>query len=380
MAFKRWEHRLKELGFYWIARLAPMPKPRPTAADLHKLRKILVIRLDDRIGNAVLISPLFTSLRAVFSRAKVYCLLSKRFIDLAGFLPSVDRFIAYDKRAYARNPLKLWWLVRSLKKEKFDLVIDASDELELSFNHAVTSALSGGRFRVGYDRRGSSRWLEVAVPPGDPARHAVEMHLGLLRAMASHNETPRPALNISEVNSFGTDFRRSNDIASHKPMVIIHPGGRGPKRWSLQRFFALAREIHLQLSARPVFVWGPAENEMIETARAEAPACITWAGVLPFVDLISLLHSAAAYISNDNGIMHLATACGTPTIGIFVVSNVEKYRPLGVRDRVFDESIDQVKLGDIIKALRGMFEARITEATAASPKPEGQMTNPEHNS
>lgn len=375
MTLKRWEHRLKDFGFRGIARRAPGPISRPTAADLRAMRKILVVRLDDRIGNAVLLSPLLISLQGIFSPAKVFCLLSKRFFGLSEFLPSVERFIAYDKRAYARNPLRLWRLLRSLQKEEFDLVIDASDELELSFNHAVTTAFSGGRFRVGYDRQGSSRWLEVSVPPGDPTRHAVEMYLDLLRAITPVHHPPRPMLDVSAINSFGADFRQANRIAPGEPLVVIHPGGHGPKRWALQRFFQVAERIGDRLSARPVFVWGPAESETIAAARDDAPGGITWAGVLPFADLISLLHAASAYLSNDNGIMHLATACGVPTIGIFVVSNIDKYRPLGALDRAFDESAAPVKTGEIIEALRGILEETMVDATVVLPSRDKRSDN-----
>ena len=366
MGFTQGEHWLKRAGFRWIGQSAPRPFSRPTGADLRNVRKILVIRLDDRIGNAVLITPLLISLKNAFSKACVHCLISKRLSGLAEFLPSVDQYIWYDKRSYARNPLLLWGLVRRLRNEEFDLVIDASDELELSFNHAVTTAYSGGRFRVGYDRRGSARWLDVPVPPGDPTRHAVDMHLDLLRALVPVEFAPRPLMDTSRVNSFGAEFRTRHALTPGEPLVIIHPGGRGPKRWPLPRFLNLAQDIVDRLSARPVFIWGPAEESLVNTARAGAHPGVLWAGILSFADLISLLRTAAAYLSNDNGIMHLASGCGVPTIGIFVVSNAAKYRPLGVLDCAFDESIAPVRNEDIIDALRGVIGSTVTESTVGT--------------
>jgi len=367
MRLKGLEHKLKGLGFRLIARFAPKPGDPPIAADLPSVRKILVVRLDDRIGNAVLLTPFLISLKAMFSQAKIICLLSRRFFELATFLPAVDRCVPYDKRAYARNPLRLWNLVQALRLEEFDLVIDASDELELSFNHAAVTAFSGGRFRLGYDRRGSSRWLELAVGPGDPQRHAVQMYLDLLHPLGETPDAPRPVLNISRVNSFGADFRQANKIPANIPLIVIHPGGRGPKRWAADRFRQLAERIGTELTACPVFIWGPAEEELVKTARAASSKSIVWAGKLKFDDLISLFRSTAAYVSNDNGIMHLAAACGVPTIGIFVVSNVDKYRPLGPLDRVFDEAQRPAKLAEIVAALRGMLEETVVDKTATEP-------------
>jgi heptosyltransferase-3 len=356
MTLKTWEHRLKRLGLQGIMQSAPRARAKPTRADLPSKAKILVIRLDDRIGNAVLITPLLIGLKKQFPLGRLHCLLSRRFFALHGFIPAVDTFIPYDKRSYAHNPWKLKTLITTLHKERFDLVIDASDERVLSFNHAITTAHSGGRFRVGYDRQGSSRWLEVAVPPGDPERHAVQMHLDLLRAVFPVDEQTRPTLSVKQVNSFGKDFREKNTVTAEQPLVVIHPGGRGPKRWPVSRFGELAEQILRRLSARPVFVWGPAENDIMKSAPRYLPDGALLVGMLGFADLISLLRSSQAYISNDNGIMHLASACGTPTIGIFTVSEVNKYHPLGPADRTFDESAAPVKTDDIIFALRAIFQ------------------------
>ncbi len=353
---KRLEKYLKGWGFAWVASVAPPPFSPPSSVDLRNFRKILVVRLDNRIGNVILITPLLIALKSHFPEARISYLLSRNLSGLAEFIPGVDHFIPYDKRAYARNPLRLHKLVRMIQADEYDLVIDASDELQLSFNHALTTALSGARFRLGYQRRGSARWLDVTVRPGDPDRHATEMHLDLLRALVPINQPPRPIIDNTAVNSAGSDFRREHDLAPNEAIILIHPGGRGAKRRPVETFFALAEAINANLSARPVFIWGPEENEWINTVRADAPGSIIWGGVFPFADLISLLSSASAYISGDNGIMHLASACGVPTIGLFSVSLVNKYRPLGPLDRAYDESKQPVETRELVEALKELID------------------------
>jgi ADP-heptose:LPS heptosyltransferase len=84
---------------------------------------------------------------------------------------------------------------------------------------------------------------------------------------------------------------------------------------------------------------------------------------LALADLISLFHDAAVYVSNDNGIMHLAAAVGVPTVGIFVVSDAGKYRPLGPLDRVFDEANRPVETAEIVEALNEILEETIADQT-----------------
>jgi ADP-heptose:LPS heptosyltransferase len=43
----------------------------------------------------------------------------------------------------------------------------------------------------------------------------------------------------------------------------------------------------------------------------------------------SVLRRCALFIGNDTGLMHLAAAAGTPTLGLFGPSAVEQYAPWG---------------------------------------------------
>ncbi len=112
-------------------------------------------------------------------------------------------------------------------------------------------------------------------------------------------------------------------------------------------------------------IWGPKEDQLVYSAKADIPSSVVLAGQLAFDDVISLLHSARAYISNDNGIMHVASACSIPTVGIFTVSNLSKYRPRGPHDRAFDDSHGTVAVDHIVSAIGEILSATGTAHTEA---------------
>src|SRR3990172_8514874 len=152
------EKWLKSAAMSWLRRVAPPAGPRPAESDLQRISRILVVRLDDRIGNAILVTPLLVALKGRFSRAHVVCLLARLHWELREFIPSADEFIPFDRAALARNPLKIRSLLRQLREMKFDLVFDAADDRSVSFNHLLVTSLSGGRFRIGHDRGGAARF------------------------------------------------------------------------------------------------------------------------------------------------------------------------------------------------------------------------------
>lgn len=338
----RVEQWLKGLGHVWLRRAAPPAGNPPTSADLEKVNRILVVRLDDRLGNIVLLTPLLVALKGRFSRAHLSCLLARRYWDMKEFIPSVDEFIPFDRAAMAYNPLKIRPLLKQLQASHYDLVFDASDDRSVSFNHLTVTALSKGRFRVGHARGEAARYYEVAVPvPGVGAdgqpRHAAEMHLDLLRTVAPIRSHPRPLLKPPKEDSgFAAEFRARIGADPSVPLVLIHPGGRGPKRWPAAEFARVARLLDEKHDVVVAMLWGPSDSEAAAEVQALAEGKIHPVGILPFTDLVSLIRNASVFLSGDGGPMHLAAAFNTPVVSVFLVSDAGKYRTLGPDDVLFD--------------------------------------------
>jgi ADP-heptose:LPS heptosyltransferase len=353
----RFEQWMKDLGHRWLRHTAPAAGPPPATADLEKISRILVVRLDHRLGNIVLLTGLLVGLKGRFSRAQVSCLLARSYWDMREFIPSVDEFIPFEHAAMASNPLRIRPLLKRLKERHFDLVFDASDDRTVSFNHLVVTALSGGRFRVGHDRGEAARYYEVAVPVPDPTggqtRNAAEMHLDLLRAVTPIRSTPRPLLKPPKTDSgFAGTFRERNGISADAPIVVLHPGARGNKRWPAPQFADVVRQLKTKEDIAVAMIWGPADVEAAAEVKSLAGDAVQPAGILSFADLISLLRDAVVFLSSDCGPMHFAAALGTPVVSVFLVSDAGKYGTLGPDDIVFDGRVETPTPDRVAEAVR----------------------------
>jgi len=58
---------------------------------------------------------------------------------------------------------------------------------------------------------------------------------------------------------------------------------------------------------------------------------IDLAGRLDLLTAVAVLRRCALFIGNDTGLMHMAAAAGTPTLGLFGPSPSEQYAPWGQR-------------------------------------------------
>jgi heptosyltransferase II len=138
-------------------------------------------------------------------------------------------------------------------------------------------------------------------------------------------EWPLPELKISRAEIDA--WRQKRGLEDNgRPVVALCPGAVGPsKRWPVGAYAALAR----YLVAEDFAVWvlgGPDEKTLAGQIVADtAVRDLTGADLR---DAILALAAAAALVSNDSGLLHVAAALGTPSIGIFGPTSPWHWAPL----------------------------------------------------
>ena len=140
---------------------------------------------------------------------------------------------------------------------------------------------------------------------------------------------PLPALRVSpeEVNAF---VLRSGLGAEAGHAVALAPGSHASpsKRWPVEYYSGLAKT--LAADGIPVWILG-GPNETALAAQIGAGAVGAPIRDLTGNDLrnaVVALAAAGAAVSNDSGLLHVAAALGTPTIGIFGATSPWHWAPL----------------------------------------------------
>ena len=98
-----------------------------------------------------------------------------------------------------------------------------------------------------------------------------------------------------------------------------------PKTWPAAHFAALFHRLAAGPfpDAMPAVFSGPGEAEraMAAPTLALLPGAIDLRGTLTLPEAAACIQRCALYVGNDSGLMHLAAASGTPTIGLCAVTN-----------------------------------------------------------
>jgi heptosyltransferase-2 len=151
--------------------------------------------------------------------------------------------------------------------------------------------------------------------------------LALPKHAALPSQWPLPQLVVPSEDLPPWRRRMGLDADGGRPAAVLAPGAVGPsKRWPAATYGELAR----RLADGGLAVWivgGPDEKMLAAEIGRHAPTVRDLTGP-DLRNAILALAAATIAISNDSGLLHVAAALGTPTIGIFGPTSPWHWAPL----------------------------------------------------
>ena len=295
-----------------LARLASLAFPlRGGQPELHELHRVLVVRPDDRVGNALLTVPLAVALRDALPGAGIDLLLARKRACVAQGLRGIQ-VVPFEKTDAFRHPARFFRFLKQLRGARYDAVIDAAHWHAFSLTSALLSRVAARRWLVGAER-GASFLYSHAEPPPPPGTPETQAKLLLLRGLGL-SPPAQPALQTA----LGLDRTEWAAAATRGlgRFAAVNPGARkDDHRWPPERFAGLLRALR-DRGIRSLVTWGPGEEQL---ARSVAESSGGAAQVAPPTDLDQLaavFRRASLVVTNDTGPMHLAVACGTKVLAL----------------------------------------------------------------
>jgi ADP-heptose:LPS heptosyltransferase len=256
-----------------------------------------------RVGDAVLSTGLLQYLIDRYPSARLTIAAGSIAAPLFEAVPRLERLIVVEKRRWALHWLPLYAAVAA---RRWDLVVDL---------------------------RGSAlAWLLRArarkvIAKGDEREHRVRQ----LGSMFDLDPPPAPRLWTARHHD-----RDAVALLPAPPVLAIGPAAnwRG-KQWRGERFAELARRLTasdgLLRGARVAVLAAGHERRQALPLLNSIPRdrLIDLVGRVDLLTAAAVLRRCELFIGNDTGLMHIAAAIGTPTLGLFGPSPIEKYAPWG---------------------------------------------------
>lgn len=270
------------------------------------------------IGDVILLSGVVEDLRASRPDAHIVLFATATNAAFARLLDGPDEVVVLPVR-------DVRGAVRRIRAAHLDVCVDLGSWPRFD---ALLTALSGARFTIGRSTRGQHRHFayDVSVPHSSSV-HEVDNFRALVRPLGIES-TSEPRIHPP-----------GPPMTLDQPYAVLHlwPGGANFRErcWPPDRWQALARVLdgrglRLVLTGGPgdasvtdatVAAWCAAGLTAQSAAGVSADECARW------------LAGAAGVVSVNTGVMHLAAAVGTPTIGLNGPTSCRRWGPVGPRSR-----------------------------------------------
>lgn len=282
------------------------------------IEKILVFSFSF-IGDAVLSTAVISPLRQRFPDAKITFLVGRHALNLLEPDPQIDQVLVYDnlsEHAGWRGKIRL---IQSLRREKFDLIINLRDSLWSRF-------VGGKHWGMKLRRKHI---------------HAVTRYLNVLRRRGLNVDGARPQLQFTARQLAKRDtFLTENGVNRHRLLIGVHPGGNWVyKLWGAEKFAQIADGLCENWNAQILLFAGPDERELqtqVSHLMRQQPICVEEEDLRKVAGLIA---ACDFYIGNDTGPMHIAVAVDTPVIAIFGSTNHYRSGPYGEKHIVVHSDV-----------------------------------------
>lgn len=303
------------------------------ATDLQKaeIRRILVCRPNHRLGNLLLLTPLIVELQRVFPDAEIDIVLAgDHGAELFRAFPNV-RHIYELSRRMVRHPIAIARTALQIRRRHYDLAIDPC---EASQSSRLLVALAGAKYVMGVRRGGHAADREGTDAMDHAPKHMAQWSVYLVRAALAHRSPGLshdcPTLDI-QISASERDNARKvlNELLGlagkpyPKAIIGLFAEATGAKRYDNDWWRCFIRELQGRHPSYAFLEIAPPDGR----SRLEM-GFPTFSSSSPR-QVAAMISNLTCFVSGDCGVMHLASASGIPTIGLFSVTDVSKYEPYG---------------------------------------------------
>ena len=323
-----------------------------------KPEKICVVRLS-AIGDTCHALAVVRRIQDNWPDAKITWIIGKTEAQLMADIPDIE-FIIFDK-SKGRQAYKDVRL--GLDDSSFDIALCMHASLRANFIYRSIRA----PIRLGFDRKRAKDFQWLFTNRRIDAEHGVHALEAMMSFASTIGAGPQPIrweIPLSEdAREFAADYKSPN-----KPLVVISPcssnRSRNFRNWSVASY-AKAIEHLISKSCRVVLTGGPSalEIEYGEALSANGVAD-NLVGKTSLKELAALIDAADLVICPDSGPAHMATAFGTPVLGLYATSNPDRTGPFASNELTANRYPDAALkyLGKPVEKLRWGQRVRHPEA------------------
>lgn len=284
------------------------------------MQRILIVKITS-MGDLIQLLPALTDAANAIPGIQFDWLVEESFKEIASLHPSINKIITLPYRRWKKNVKQaiqsgeITQFLRTLREQKYDMVIDAQSNLKSAFVSLLTKGTRYGLDKTSVREYGAHVVYHKKITISRLQNHAARMRQ-LMAAFLGYECPKSPAdygINI--------DALPGVDVQLPEKFIFLTPISSCANRlWPEPYWKAVISEL-LPLGYEFVLPWWSVEEkERVLRLKNNNPHV----HILPSLTLLQkarVLSKAVAAISLDTGLSHMAAALNVPNISLYGPTN-----------------------------------------------------------
>ncbi len=305
-----------------------------TFSRTHPPETLCLLRLS-ALGDITHVLPTLRTLQKHWPTTNITWIIGKSEYQLVKTIENVN-FIIFDKAAGLLSYLQLNKQIKQYLNESavvsknFDILL----HMQLSVRASIASLFIPAKIKLGFDKNRTKDFQSVfcnqQITPESTRQHVLDSFLEFPRYFGLE-----PVLDWQLPVSSSAIKNIQQQIKTDKHLFVINPcavaKSKNWRNWTIEGYTAIADFVSDKYAMQVVLTGGNSTLEkntaveMLSLCKQSAP--VNLVGSTNIDELVAILHLASIVLAPDTGPVHIASALGTETIGLYASTNPERAGP-----------------------------------------------------
>ncbi len=262
--------------------------------------KILVVRFSS-IGDVVLTTPVVRCLKQQIPNCEIHFITKKAFKVILEHNNNISKIFTIDS--------SISEVLAALKREQYDYVIDLHKNLR---TFQLKNKL--GRPSYSFPKLNFEKWILVNLKRNKmPKVHVVDRYFKAVEKLGVKNDNKPCDFFIQPSDEI--QLKDHFNLTSEKYITIAIGAQFATKRMPFEKL----KEIIEQLNQPIILIGGETDKELADEILAAFPdkSIFSACGIFSLAQSASIVKQSRVLLSNDTGMMHIASCFKIPTISVW---------------------------------------------------------------
>lgn len=282
---------------------------------------VCILRLS-AIGDTCHVLPVVRTLQRAWPDTRFTWIIGKVEAKLLGHIPDIE-FIVLDKQSLLGSYRVLR---QAMRGRWFDVLM----HMQVALRASLFSSLVPARIKLGFDRKRARelQWLFTTNrirPTG--RQHVMDSLFGFAEKFHVYEKLLRWDIPLPQA---ARDYARRVIPDDEKTIIISPCSSHRLRNWRAEYYAQVADYAISELGYRVLLCGGRSELERQmgeEIVKHMKQRCENTIGQDTLLEFLATLERAIALITPDSGPAHMATAVGTPVLGLYAATNPARSGP-----------------------------------------------------